>query len=154
MIFYLLIALLAGAAVASQAAINSQLAQGLAGQPLVAAMISFAIGTIVLLLLCLWRADLSTAWQNLPTQTWWKWLGGILGATLVFTSILLAPKMGITQMLFFIIIGQLIMATLIDYLGLFGMQVRPIHLWQGVGLFVIAIGLILFFFGKRLFGNA
>ena len=47
---YILLALVAGSALASQAAINSRLAQAMLGQPLVAATISFATGTIALLL--------------------------------------------------------------------------------------------------------
>ncbi|MDO5059393.1 MAG: DMT family transporter [Neisseria sp.] len=152
MILFILMALAAGAAVATQAAINNRLAHGLLMQPLVAATVSFAVGTVVLIGLCLWKADLSGAWQQLPQQPWWRYLGGVLGVGFVFTTIYLAPKLGITQMLFFVIIGQLCTAALIDHFGLIGMSVRPVQIWQIIGLAVIACGLALFFFGKRFFG--
>lgn len=120
-------------------------------QPLVAATVSFATGTLVLLILCFWKADLAGAWQQMPQQAGWKYLGGALGAGFVFTTVLLAPKLGITNMLFFIIIGQLITAAVIDHFGLIGMPVRPFQIWQLLGLLVMAAGLALFFFGRRWF---
>ncbi|ROV54423.1 DMT family transporter [Neisseria chenwenguii] len=142
---YILMALAAGAALASQAAINSRLAQAMLGQPLVSAMLSFAIGAITLLLLCLWKSDLSGALGNLPQQPLWKLTGGILGAGFVFTTVFLAPKIGITNMLFFVIIGQLCTAALIDHFGFFGMAVRPFTLPQLLGLVVVALGLGIYF---------
>lgn len=147
----MLMALVAGVALAVQAAINSRLAHGLHGQPLMAATISFAVGIVLLLLLCWWKADW-TAVQQLPKQAWWRYSGGILGAGFVFTTILLAPRLGISNMLFLIIVGQLTAAAVIDHFGLIGMTVRPFSLWQGLGLLTVLAGLVLFFFGKRLFG--
>ncbi|MDD7569045.1 MAG: DMT family transporter [[Actinobacillus] rossii] len=149
---FIIIALCAGFALAIQAAINSQLAGALIGQPVVAAFISFLTGTIVLLGICWWKADLVVAWQHLPKQPWWKFIGGPLGALVVFTTIFLAPKIGVTNMLFFIIVGQLIAAMLIDHFGLLGMNERPMQIWQIIGLLVIALGLTIFFFGKKIFG--
>lgn len=50
---YLLMALAAGAGLSVQAAVNSRLSAGVGGQPLVAALISFAIGTVCLLVVAL-----------------------------------------------------------------------------------------------------
>ncbi|WP_443090962.1 DMT family transporter [Basfia succiniciproducens] len=147
---YILIALIAGTALASQAAINSKLAQAMLGQPLVSAFISFASGTIALLLLCLWKADLSASLRELPNVEPWKLIGGILGAGLVLTTILLAPKLGITNMLFFIIVGQLCAAAVIDHFGLLGMAQRSFQLSQFIGLLIIACGLGFYFFGNRI----
>ena len=69
---FILIALCAGFALATQAAINSQLAHSLVGQPVVAAFISFLTGTLALLCICLWKADLVSAWQHIPKQPWWN----------------------------------------------------------------------------------
>ncbi|MCI7352296.1 MAG: DMT family transporter, partial [[Actinobacillus] rossii] len=142
---FIIIALCAGFALAIQAAINSQLAGALIGQPVVAAFISFLTGTIVLLGICWWKADLVVAWQHLPKQPWWKFIGGPLGALVVFTTIFLAPKIGVTNMLFFIIVGQLIAAMLIDHFGLLGMNERPMQIWQIIGLLFITLGLTIFF---------
>lgn len=151
MLIFVLMALAGGAALAIQAAINSQLAKGLLTQPLVAATVSFTIGTILLFILCWWKADLSGAWQQMPRQSWWKYLGGVLGAGFILSTVFLAPKLGITNMLFFVIIGQLLTAIVVDHFGLFHMPVRPLEIWHAIGLFVMGIGLALFFFGRRLF---
>ncbi|MBN6710885.1 DMT family transporter [Haemophilus haemoglobinophilus] len=148
---FMLIALCAGIALATQAAINSQLAQSIAGQPAIAALISFATGTLVLLFICWWKMDLFSALQQVPKQPLWKLIGGPLGALVVFTTIFLAPKIGVTNMLFFIIVGQLLTALIIDHFGLIGMVQRPVNLWQIIGFIVIGIGLLLFFFGKKFF---
>ncbi|MCK3658667.1 hypothetical protein A4G18_08085 [Pasteurellaceae bacterium Pebbles2] len=151
MISFIIIALCAGGAMAIQAAINTQLAHSMVEQPVVAALISFFTGTLALLAICFWKADLAIAWQHIPKQPWWRMMGGPLGAMVVFTTIFLAPKIGITNMLFFIIVGQLIAATIIDHFGLLGMTARPVEIWQLVGLIIIACGLAVFFFGKKLF---
>ena len=118
---YLIIALAAGVALATQSAINTQLAKAMSGEAVIATFISFAVGTIVLFFIAWVKTDL---WGNLsaiPSQPWWKLIGGVLGAIVVFTTVLLAPKLGITAMLFFIIVGQLITAATIDHFGLIGM---------------------------------
>lgn len=149
---YFIMALIAGAAFASQTAINSRLAHAMLGQPLVSAMISFAIGTLSLFLLCLWKADLSHAFAQLPQQPLWKLMGGILGAGFVFTTIFLASKIGMSHTLFFAIIGQLCAAAIIDHFGLFGMNIRPFSAHQFIGLAIILLGLAVYFWGGKWFG--
>ena len=147
---YLIIALAAGVALATQSAINTQLAKAMSGEAVIATFISFAVGTIVLFFIAWVKTDL---WGNLsaiPSQPWWKLIGGILGAVVVFTTVLLAPKLGITAMLFFIIVGQLIMATTIDHFGLIGMPIREVNITKFIGLIIVAFGLVFYFFGDKL----
>ena len=147
---YLIIALAAGVALATQSAINTQLAKAMSGETVIATFISFAVGTIVLFFIAWVKTDL---WGNLltvPSQPWWKLIGGILGAVVVFTTVLLAPKLGITAMLFFIIVGQLITAATIDHLGLIGMPIREVNITKFIGLIIVAFGLVFYFFGDKL----
>ena len=147
---YLIVALAAGVALATQSAINTQLAKAMSGEAVIATFISFAVGTIVLFFIAWVKTDL---WGNLsaiPSQPWWKLIGGVLGAVVVFTTVLLAPKLGITAMLFFIIIGQLITATTIDHFGLIGMPIREVNITKFIGLIIVAFGLVFYFFGDKL----
>lgn len=147
---YLIIALAAGVALATQSAINTQLAKAMSGEAVIATFISFAVGTIVLFFIAWVKTDL---WGNLsaiPSQPWWKLIGGVLGAIVVFTTVLLAPKLGITAMLFFIIAGQLITATTIDHFGLIGMPIREVNITKLIGLIIVAFGLVFYFFGDKL----
>ena len=147
---YLIVALAAGVALATQSAINTQLAKAMSGEAVIASFISFAVGTIILFFIAWVKTDL---WGNLsaiPSQPWWKLIGGVLGAIVVFTTVLLAPKLGITAMLFFIIIGQLITATTIDHFGLIGMPIREVNITKFIGLIIVGFGLVFYFFGDKL----
>ena len=120
------------------------------GEALIATFTSFAVGTIFL---CFIAWVKSYLWGNLsaiPSQPWWKLIGGVLGAVVVFTTVLLAPKLGITAMLFFIIVGQLITATTIDHFGLIGMPIREVNITKLIGLIIVAFGLVFYFFGDKL----
>ena len=147
---YLIIALAAGVALATQSAINTQLAKAMSGEAVIATFISFAVGTIVLFFIAWVKTDLWGNLSTLPSQPWWKLIGGILGAVVVFTTVLLAPKLGITAMLFFIIVGQLITAATIDHFGLIGMPIREVNITKFIGLIIVAFGLVFYFFGDKL----
>ena len=147
---YLIIALAAGVALATQSAINTQLAKAMSGEAVIATFISFAVGTIVLFFIAWVKTDLWGNLSTVPSQPWWKLIGGILGAVVVFTTVLLAPKLGITAMLFFIIVGQLITAATIDHFGLIGMPIREINITKFIGLIIVAFGLVFYFFGDKL----
>ena len=140
---YLIIALVAGA-------INPQLAKAMSGEAVIATFISFAVGTIVLFFIAWVKTDLWGNLSTVPSQPWWKLIGGILGAVVVFTTVLLAPKLGITAMLFFIIVGQLITAATIDHFGLIGMPIREVNITKFIGLIIVAFGLVFYFFGDKL----
>ena len=147
---YLIIALAAGVALATQSAINTQLAKAMSGEAVIATFISFAVGTLVLFFIAWVKTDLWGNLSTVPSQPWWKLIGGILGAVVVFTTVLLAPKLGITAMLFFIIVGQLITATTIDHFGLIGMPIREVNITKLIGLIIVAFGLVFYFFGDKL----
>ena len=147
---YLIIALAAGVALATQSAINTQLAKAMSGEAVIATFITFAVGTIVLFFIAWVKTDLWGNLSTVPSQPWWKLIGGILGAVVVFTTVLLAPKLGITAMLFFIIVGQLITATTIDHFGLIGMPIREVNITKFIGLIIVAFGLVFYFFGDKL----
>ena len=147
---YLIIALAAGVALATQSAINTQLAKAMSGEAVIATFISFAVGTIVLFFIAWVKTDLWGNLSSIPSQPWWKLIGGVLGAVVVFTTVLLVPKLGITAMLFFIIVGQLITATTIDHFGLIGMPIREVNITKFIGLIIVGFGLVFYFFGDKL----
>ncbi|MEC5319909.1 DMT family transporter [Brenneria populi subsp. brevivirga] len=151
---YLLMALAGGAGLSIQAAVNSRLSAGVGGQPLIAALISFGIGGLCLLAVALIQADWHSAGANIGQQSWWRWIGGVIGAAFVFTSIFLAPKLGVSNTMFLFILGQLTSGMIIDNYGLIQMPVRPVHWWKFAGMGVMLLGLSLFMFGERWFRHA
>lgn len=147
---YWLMAFAVGAGAAIQAAINARLAFGLGEQPVVAAFLSFLVGTLCLGVVMLHQANLGLAVSGLPSQPWWRWIGGAIGAAFVFSTVLLAPKIGLVNMVFLIIIGQLAAGMAIDAFGLIQMPVRPLTWHKYLGLGVMLMGLMVFMFGDKL----
>lgn len=73
---YLIIALAAGVALATQSAINTQLAKAMSGEAVIATFISFAVGTLVLFFYCLGKNRFMGQFINRPFTTlveinWW-----------------------------------------------------------------------------------
>ncbi len=148
--FYWLMAFAIGVGVATQAAINARLAFGLGGQPLAAAFFSFAIGTLCLAVVMLFSSNFGTIGGAIGAQPWWRWIGGAIGAVFVFSTAFLAPKIGLVNMAFLIILGQLIAGMVIDGFGLIQMPVRTLAWHKYLGLAVMMAGLVLFMFGDKL----
>ncbi|MDO9083966.1 MAG: DMT family transporter, partial [Humidesulfovibrio sp.] len=124
----LLTALLAGALMPVQAGINARLREFL-GDPLMASLVSFAVGTVSLvLIILLTRTPLPTLGMA-AAAPWWTWLGGALGAFFVAVSVILAFKLGATGLMAWIIAGQLLGSVLIDHTGAIGFAVREAS-WQ------------------------
>ena len=70
----------AGACLPLQAGINGQLAKQVSSV-LAAALVSFAVGTLALLILVLAQRELPNI-GALKGLTWWHWSGGLLGGCL------------------------------------------------------------------------
>jgi transporter family-2 protein len=137
-IFYVL-PLLSGIFMTIQAGVNSQLRTSISS-PIGAAFLSFLGGTLSLaLMLIIFRQPLPN-FQTLGTIDWYKYTGGILGATFVTFAILSAPKIGISNMSVLIITGQLLTAFSLDYFGLLGFKASQISLTKVLGLLLVIAG--------------
>ena len=145
---YSSMALLAGMLLAIQAAINSQLGVALNQQPLTAALVSFLMGSLALFGMVLAQGNLGSL-ALMPEQPWWRWVGGLMGAFMVCATIVLAPKLGVANMLLFIILGQLLSGMVIDHFGLLGMPVKPVDVSKLMGIGLMVLGLAVFMFGSR-----
>jgi bacterial/archaeal transporter family-2 protein len=142
MIILLLLAIGAGVLLPVQAGINAQLRSGV-GSPLVAGLVSFLVGTVGLAaVVVLLRAPvtLRPAWVASP---WWYWMGGLLGATFVVASIVLAPRLGAATMVAAIVAGQMIASLLLDQYGLLGFPTHPISGVRVLGAVLVIGGVIL-----------
>jgi bacterial/archaeal transporter family-2 protein len=146
----LVVAFVAGSAISSQAAVNSQLAGGLHGNTVVAALVSFVIGTLALAVIAISKGGLATAVASLPSQPLWRFGGGFLGAAAIFSTVLLAPRIGLANMLALVIAGQLLTSLAIDHFGLLGMVTRHVSGIRIVGAAVLLAGVSLTLFGDSL----
>ena len=140
----------AGAAIALQASINGQLASGIGGNTVAAALFSFVTGTIALAVIAMSRGGLSSAIAELPSQPWWRLTGGLLGAMAIFSTVLLAPRIGLVNLLTLVIAGQLTLSLAIDHFGLLSAVVRPVSGVRLAGAIVMMAGVLMALFGDRL----
>jgi transporter family-2 protein len=131
--------LLAGALIPLQAGINGQLAKHISSV-LAAALISFVVGTLALLLLTLWQREvpLLSAFKGL---SWWHWSGGLLGAFFIATAAFAGPRVGALLFMALVIAGQLSIALLLDHFGWVGFRESPVSLGKIAGLLLIIGGI-------------
>jgi transporter family-2 protein len=115
----LLLVVLAGGMIALQAPTNVMLARA-GGSPLLAALISFAVGTVALFVA--WRASGNRpapgAFAGLP---WYAWIGGLYGATYVAIAAYAAPRIGLASLITLGIAGQIAVALWLDHHGAIGL---------------------------------
>jgi len=141
-LFFIILALFAGFTIPTQAGINSQL-NNWTHSPVLAATISFAVGTIGLTLYAFVMRIPLPAVATLSGQPWWIWSGGLLGAFFVASTIVLAPKLGATTMVALILAGQMIASLTLDHFGLLGYPVHPASVSRIIGVVMIVGGVAL-----------
>src|SRR4051794_5795554 len=90
---FLVLAFVAGGALPVQAGLNARLATFVGG-PIRASMISFGVGTLVLLALSLLVTRGVVNTDRLGAVPWWAWLGGAVGAGYVAPAGAVAPGRG------------------------------------------------------------
>ncbi|WP_323037350.1 DMT family transporter [Pararhodobacter sp.] len=138
---YALIMLAAGIGIPVLAALNAQLGARI-GSPTVAAVVLFCVallGAIVVMVATQGPAGFSA----LTTQPKHLFLAGLLVCFYVLSVTIVAPRFGVGNAVFFVLMGQMISAALIDQFGLFGAIVRPLTVMRASGLGVMALGLFL-----------
>ncbi|KRM11182.1 DMT family transporter [Paucilactobacillus suebicus] len=134
----------AGFLMASQTAINGHLGVIL-GSSVHAAMVSFTVGAVMLIVLVLFlripSSNLYHAFHAGKTN-WWIWIGGFLGAAYVFGSAWLVPQIGTGQVVVIALFGQLSFSAFIDHFGLFGSLTNRVMLTRIIGLVTMFLGVI------------
>ena len=142
LLFYILLALLAGIVIPTQAGINAQLSLWTRSSVL-ASTISFIVGSVVLVVYSLLMRIPLPSLSSAGTLPWWNWSGGAFGAFFVAATIFLAPKLGATTMVALLLAGQMVASLILDHFGLLGYPLHPISLGRVVGVLMIAGGVIL-----------
>jgi transporter family-2 protein len=139
---YLAVVVFAGALIATQAGINSQLARA-TGHPVFAATISFLVGSAALVLCSIVARGAWTGGAQLAAAPWWVWTGGLLGAVFVVTTAWLAPILGAATLVSVAIAGQITFALVLDHYGLVGFPQRAMSPGRAVGAVLLVAGVVL-----------
>lgn len=80
---------------------------------------------------------------DLSHAPFYAWLGGLVGAFYIISSIVASPKIGIATFLALIIGGQLAMSLVLEHFGWLGTAVKSITWVKGIGLVLILVGIML-----------
>ncbi len=134
-----LVALGSGMALAVQVGMNNMLRSRM-GNPLLAALVSFAIGLVALFgFVALSRPVLPDRGRLLDSP-WWAWGGGLVGAVYVASAAAFAARLGAASWLGLIVTGQILASLTMDHYGLVGFPQRPVTLWKLAGALIMLAG--------------
>ena len=139
-------ALLAGAVLPIQGAINAQLRADL-DAPVAAGAFSFLVATAGIALLL--AAQLALGHTRRPrieplrTVPWWGWLGGAVGATYVTSVFTLIPEIGAAPTIALTIGGQQLAAVLVDRFGLLRLRRREVSRLRLAAVAILLAGVLL-----------
>jgi len=140
---WMLLALVAGAVLPVQGAINGLLRQDL-GAPFVVGAISFAVATLsmiaVLLVTLLLMNGAKPQLGGLRTMPWWGWIGAVCGATYVTTVFVAIPAIGTAATVGLTVAGQQIVSLFVDRYGWFRLPQREISTLRFAGVVVLLLG--------------
>jgi bacterial/archaeal transporter family-2 protein len=140
-LLFMAIALALGAVLPMQAAINSRLAKT-AGSPVMAAFISFAVGTIALMLFLIIAGQFNLRFIT-SQSPWWIWTGGLLGTFFVAGIVIVLPRLGVVLSFSLVLAGQMFVAILFDQFGWLGLAIREISIGKIIGSILLIVGVIL-----------
>ena len=132
------LAVMAGLLGAVQVAVMGKLGEriGSLEAVMVAAIVT---GVLVLPVLVVVRQGFGGMGETLA-QPWWMLTGGALGAAIVLSITIAAPKIGTTAVVALLIAGQLIAATVIDRYGWFGFDRVALDWPRVLGIALLAAG--------------
>jgi bacterial/archaeal transporter family-2 protein len=102
-----------------------------------ATLFNCLIGALFILLVYLLTGAKKPNFGQVP---YYLYLGGILGAIIVSGISKVAPIVGTSTTMVGVIVGQLIIAIILDHYGIFNKAI-PFDLSRGVGIFFLLIGL-------------
>jgi transporter family-2 protein len=139
---FIILAILAGMAMPTQATVNGRLATYV-GSPIIAAFISFAIGTVALFAYIVLTGIPLSSIADVKGAPIVVWIGGFLGAFFVAVMAASVPRIGVALAFSLAIGGQMIVTLILDHFGWLGVPEHPINFWRVLGAIFITTGVVL-----------
>ena len=137
----LALAVIAGILIAIQAPTNALLGKA-SGSPIVAAFISFAVGTLALGAMVAASSGRLLA-PELRGVPWYAWIGGLYGAFFVAMAAFAAPRIVVASLLTAAIGGQILAALVLDHFGLLGLPRQAVNVERIAGAALVLAGAVL-----------
>jgi transporter family-2 protein len=129
--------LFAGIGIPILAALNAALG-GRIGSPVAASVVLFAIA--FLSAAAVYATGLFKPTGSLLAAPKHLFLAGVLIAFYLLSITFIAPKFGVGNAVFFVLLGQLISAAMIDHFGLFGAQINLLSMTRAGGILLMTVG--------------
>jgi bacterial/archaeal transporter family-2 protein len=133
--------LAAGIGIPVLAGLNAVLGQRL-GSPIAAALVLFAVAFVAVGAVLIATGGMGVL-ARVPSQPPVLFLAGLLVAFYILSITAVAPRFGLGNAILFVLLGQILSATLIDHFGILGLASRPVSGMRLLGLAVMAAGVVL-----------
>lgn len=140
-LLWIVLAFIAGSFLPVQAGVNAKLGRA-AENPAAAALISFAIGAVALIVYVLVSKQ-SISWQGLKAAPMYAWIGGLLGAFYVTVVILALPQLGPGLTFALIVAGQMLFTVVLEHFNILVAQHHPMNLPRLIGVLLVIVGAII-----------
>jgi len=140
-IIWIGLALLGGAFLPIQAALNSKLEKAI-HSPVYASMVSFVVGVISIAVYIL-LSNQNASFSGAKTVPGYVWLAGALGAFYVTVIILSFPRLGPALTFGLAIAGQMLISVLMDHFNIFVTEQHPLTLYRFLGIVLVIAGVVL-----------
>ena len=125
-----------------QVGVNAELARHI-HNPVLAALISFLVGSICLIFSAAVFKTPFPTWINVVSLPSWLWTGGLIGALVVLGSMLAGPKIGALALVSLLLAGQLFASIIIDHYGWLGFSIHKMGFQRLFGVILLVGGFLL-----------
>jgi transporter family-2 protein len=132
-----LLTALVGGLIALQPPINAGLGRATGNLP--AALVSFAVGTLLLALIVALTGKAGGLSSTFDVR-WYYLIGGMLGAAYVTVALIAVSSIGAGGVAAATITGQLATAVIIDRLGILGLEETPLSATRIAGVVLLLAG--------------
>lgn len=132
----------AGALIPVLAAMNGKLGKELGSIPYSVLPVFMAglIGSLVFILLT--KAPFPTL-EKISRVPPYYYASGLIMLFYIVSATFLTPRFGVANTIFFVVVTQIVSATIIDHYGLFGAAIQSFDLKRALGILMLFGGLIL-----------
>lgn len=139
-LLYAALVIAAGIGIPVMAAMNASIGARW-GSPSGAAALLFVVGGVISL--AVYVSTSSAPAKGGEPLPWFYYGAGALVAFYILTITAVAPKFGLGNAIFFVLLGQLIAASVIDHFGWLGAAQSSLTLRRAMGVAVMAVGVYL-----------
>lgn len=137
---------LVGVQFAAQAPVNGGLGRTVG--PLAAALVSFAVGNVALLVICIAGGQIDGL-SSIDDAPLWQLSGGLIGATYVALAAITISRIGAGVIAAVTVTGQLACSVVVDHFGWFGIEIHDVTGPRIFGLVLLLAGAMAMLYSRQ-----